>query len=155
MRDGAGDLFTKFTQFIREIYELFMDNRRMNETLSRWHQFVETQNAEILDEILETDVKFHSPFVWKPKDGKAMTVLILTTVTKVFEDFRYVRELHDGQNCALEFEARIGELTLRGVDLIRLGESGKIIDFEVMIRPANALQALGLEMGKRLQSLES
>lgn len=123
----------------------------MNETLSRWHQFVETQNAGILDEILADNVKFHSPFVWKPKDGKAITIIILTTVTKVFEDFRYVREIIDGQNFALEFEARIGELTLRGVDLIQLGDGGKIIDFEVMIRPANALQALGMEMGKRLQ----
>ncbi len=127
----------------------------MNETLSRWHQFVETQNAAILEEILADNVKFHSPFVWKPKDGKAITIIILTTVTKVFEDFRYVREIIDGQNFALEFEARIGELTLRGVDLIKLGESGKIIDFEVMIRPANALQALGMEMGKRLLTVES
>jgi len=123
----------------------------MNETLSRWHQFVETQNAEILDEILADNVKFHSPFVWKPKDGKAITIVILTTVVKVFEDFRYVREIIDGQNFALEFEARIGELTLRGVDLIQIGNNGKIIDFEVMIRPANALQALGMEMGRRLQ----
>lgn len=122
----------------------------MNETLSLWHKFVETQNAQILEEILADNVKFHSPFVWKPKDGKAMTIVILTTVAKVFEDFRYVREIIDGQNFALEFEARIGELTLRGVDLIQIDESGKIIDFEVMIRPANALQLLGIEMGKRL-----
>lgn len=123
----------------------------MNETLSLWHQFIETQNAAILEEILATDVKFHSPFVWKPKDGKTIAIVILTTATTVFEDFRYVREILDGQNFALEFEARIGELTLRGVDLIQLDDDGKIIDFEVMIRPANALQSLGMEMGKRLQ----
>jgi hypothetical protein len=127
----------------------------MNETLSRWHRFVETQNPEILEEILADEVKFHSPFVWKPKDGKAITIQILMTVTTVFEDFRYVREIVDGQNAALEFEARVGELTLRGVDLIQTGEDGKIVDFEVMVRPANALQALGMEMGKRLQSPES
>ena len=122
----------------------------MNETLARWHEFVATQNPEILEDILATDVKFHSPFVWKPKDGKAMTIRILTTVVKVFEDFRYVREIIGEENCALEFEARIGELTLRGVDLIQIDAAGKIIDFEVMVRPANALQALGLEMGRRL-----
>ena len=122
----------------------------MNETLIIWHKFVETQNAALLEEILATDVKFHSPFVWKPKDGKAITTVILTTVATVFEDFRYVREIIDGQNFALEFEARIGELTLRGVDLIQIDERGKIVDFEVMIRPANALQILGMEMGKRL-----
>lgn len=122
----------------------------MNETLARWHEFVATQNAEILDEILAEDVKFHSPFIWKPKDGKEMTVKILTTVVQVFEDFRYVREIVNTENCALEFEAKVGDLTLRGVDLIRLGADGKIIDFEVMVRPANALQALGMEMGRRL-----
>lgn len=127
----------------------------MNETLARWHEFVATQNAEILDEILAEDVKFHSPFVWKPKDGKAMTVKILTTVVRVFEDFRYVREITGAENCALEFEAKVGELTLRGVDLIQIGADGKIIDFEVMVRPANALQALGMEMGKRLSRAES
>jgi len=123
----------------------------MNETLSRWHQFVETANSEILEDILAENVKFHSPFVWKPKDGKPITVRILTTVTTVFEDFRYVREIVDGQNFALEFEARVGELSLRGIDLIQIDENGKITDFEVMVRPANALQALGMEMSKRLQ----
>jgi len=122
----------------------------MNETLARWHEFVETRNPEILDEILGDEVKFHSPFVWKPKDGKAITIKILTTVATVFDDFRYIREIIDEQTGALEFEARVGDLTLRGVDLIQLGEDGKIVDFEVMIRPANALQALGMEMSKRL-----
>lgn len=122
----------------------------MNETLASWHEFVETGNPLILEEILDENVKFHSPFVWKPKEGKAITIKILTTVTTVFEDFRYVREIVNEQNVALEFEARVGELTLRGVDLILIGDAGKIIDFEVMVRPANALQALGMEMSKRL-----
>lgn len=125
----------------------------MNEQLNLWHKFVETQDATILDEILAENVQFHSPFIWKPKDGKAITTIILTTVTKVFQDFRYVREILSENNWALEFEAKVGEFSLRGVDLIQFNEEGKIIDFEVMIRPANALQALGMEMGKRLERL--
>jgi hypothetical protein len=124
----------------------------MNEQLSLWHKFVETQDATILDELLAENIQFHSPFVWKPKDGKAITKIILTTVTRVLLDFRYVREILDGNNWALEFEAKIGEFTLRGVDLIQLNDEGKIIDFEVMVRPANALQALGMEMGRRLEN---
>ncbi|HEY8559518.1 MAG TPA: hypothetical protein VIL74_03875 [Pyrinomonadaceae bacterium] len=122
----------------------------MNETLARWHEFVATLNAGILEEILAEEVKFHSPFLWKPKEGKTLTIKILTTVVTVFEDFRYVREIHGEKDFALEFEARVGDLALRGVDLIKIDESGKIVDFEVMIRPANALQALGMEMGKKL-----
>jgi hypothetical protein len=125
-------------------------NEHFNKTLSKWHEFVETQNAEILDGILDENVKFHSPFVWKPKDGKALTTKILTTVTTVFENFYYVREIFGANDWALEFEAKIGELTLRGIDLIKLDDEGKIVDFEVMIRPANALQILGMEMSKRL-----
>jgi hypothetical protein len=123
----------------------------MNEQLKLWHKFVETQDASILDELLAENVQFHSPFVWKPKDGKLITTIILTTVTKVFTEFRYVRQILDENNWCLEFEAKIGELSLRGVDLIKL-ENDKIIDFEVMVRPANALQVLGEEMGKRLES---
>lgn len=123
----------------------------MKNTLSAWHEFVETRNAGILNDILADDVKFHSPFVWTPKDGKAVTIKILTTVTTVFENFKYVREIFDKNDCALEFEARVGELSLRGVDLIKIDDHGKIVDFEVMIRPANALQALGMEMGRRLE----
>lgn len=122
----------------------------MNQILLLWHQFVEKPSTEILHEILADNVQFHSPFVWKPKDGKIITTHILMTVTQVFQNFRYVREITEGNNFCLEFEANIGDLTLRGVDLIRLNEAGKIIDFEVMIRPANALQTLGMEMSKRL-----
>ncbi len=126
----------------------------MTETHSKtyqiWHDFIETPNAENLQTILHDDVKFHSPFVWKPKHGKAMTTAILLTVTEIFVDFRYVREITNDSHWALEFEAKIGEFNLRGVDLIELDGDGKIVDFEVMIRPANALQALGAEMGRQL-----
>ena len=122
----------------------------MKNQLENWHEFVATQNTGLLDEILADDVKFHSPFVWKPKEGKQMTTAILITAMHVFKDFRYVRQIKDAENCLLEFEARVGELTLRGVDIIEFGEDGKFTDFEVMIRPANALQALAAEMSKRL-----
>jgi hypothetical protein len=50
----------------------------------------------------------------------------------------------------LEFSARVGDKQLKGIDMIRFDEQGRIVDFEVMIRPLNSLQALGEEMGKRL-----
>ena len=125
-------------------------NENSAQTLRRWHEFVETRNHEVLNEILADDVKFHSPFVWKPKEGKQAATAILLTATEVFQDFRYIREITDGNHSALEFEARVGEFSLRGVDLIETNDDGKIIDFEVMIRPANALQMLGAEMSRRL-----
>lgn len=122
----------------------------MNETIKHWHEFIETLNENILDEILAENVKFHSPFVWKPKEGKMMTKAILIAASQTFQSFRYVREIAENNNFMLEFEAKVGDLTLRGVDIIALGDDGKIIDFEVMIRPANALQSLGMEMTRKL-----
>jgi hypothetical protein len=39
---------------------------------------------------------------------------------------------------------------LKGIDLIRFDDAGRMIEFEVMVRPIKALQALGDEMGNRI-----
>jgi hypothetical protein len=127
----------------------------MKEQLLLWHKFTETQDMAILHELLDENVTFHSPFVWQPKEGKLVTSLILKTAASVFENFNYVRAIVSEHDWALEFEATIGELSLRGIDLIKINDEGKITDFEVMIRPANGLQALGLEMGKRLEAVKN
>lgn len=78
--------------------------------------------------------------------------LILGTVVKVFEDFAYHREFvdADGLGVVLEFSAKVNGKELKGIDMIRFDDEGKIVDFEVMVRPMSGLQALGDEMGKRL-----
>ena len=68
----------------------------------------------------------------------------------MFEDFRYHRRFVEGNDVALEFSAHIGETELKGIDLIRFGDDGLITEFEVMVRPASGLQALGAEMARRL-----
>ena len=68
----------------------------------------------------------------------------------MFEDFQYHRELTDGTTWALEFSARIGAVSLKGVDLIRFNEAGLITEFEVLVRPAKGLQALAEAMSKQL-----
>ena len=56
----------------------------------------------------------------------------------------------DGLNVVLEFSASVAGKDLKGIDLIRFDEEGRIVEFEVMVRPMSGLQALGAEMGKRL-----
>ncbi len=125
----------------------------MEETLKQWHRFVATQDPLILDDIVDPNADFHSPVFWKPKHGRAVVIAILTAASQIFEEFKYVREAVDGVNAFLEFEAKVGDLTVRGIDIIKIGDDGKIVDFEVMIRPANGLQAVGAAMTKRLASL--
>lgn len=118
--------------------------------LDHWHHIIFTRDLPALQAMLAEDVVFRSPYVWRPYQGRQAAWLILSTVIDVFQDFAYHRELVDGDNWALEFSARVGDLSLKGIDLIRLDGDGRIVEFEVFIRPFNGLQALGVEMGRRL-----
>jgi hypothetical protein len=44
----------------------------------------------------------------------------------------------------------VGDREVEGLDLIRLGESGRIRELTVMVRPRSALEALLAEVGSRL-----
>ncbi|SDI06501.1 nuclear transport factor 2 family protein [Pseudomonas panipatensis] len=121
-------------------------------SLQRWHQLIAEGDLSTLPELLDAQAVFRSPMAHTPYPGAPVVSLILNTVSKVFEDFAYHRELAsaDGLSVVLEFSARVGERQLKGIDLIRFDERGKIVEFEVMIRPMSGLQALGEEMGRRL-----
>jgi hypothetical protein len=121
------------------------------QTLNGWHAFVATGNQELLRPLLAEHMVFRSPFVQSPIPGRSATLLVLTTVVQIFENFRYHREFVAGSHdAALEFSANIGKWQLKGIDLIKFNPSGEMIEFEVMIRPIKALQALGDEMGNRI-----
>ncbi|MCL4827016.1 MAG: nuclear transport factor 2 family protein [Caldilinea sp.] len=127
-----------------------MSDARMDEFLVRWFAMIESGNGRALPDMLAEDVEFRSPFAFTPYRGRRAVAGLLQTVMQVLRDFRYHRQFVAGDSVALEFGAYIGDLSLKGIDLIRLDDDGRIVDFEVMIRPANALLALGEEMGKRL-----
>ena len=118
--------------------------------LDHWHHIVFNRDLAALQEFLAEDVVFRSPYVWRPYHGRQAAWLILSTVLDVFQEFTYHRELIDGDNWALEFSARVGDRSLKGIDLIRFDGDGRIIEFEVFVRPFNGLQALGEEMARRL-----
>ncbi|VVP66277.1 hypothetical protein PS918_00335 [Pseudomonas fluorescens] len=122
------------------------------ESLNLWHAMIRTGDLKALPGLLDPQAVFRSPMAHTPYPGAPVVSMILNTVCKVFEDFTYHRELAsaDGLNVILEFSARVGEKQLKGIDMIRFNEQGKIVDFEVMVRPMSGLQALGEEMGKRL-----
>jgi SnoaL-like protein len=128
------------------------DISMVHDTIARWHAMIASRDLAALPDIIHPDAVFRSPVAHTPYHGREALVLALSTVIDVFEDFTYHREFatEDGQNVTLEFSANVGGKKLKGVDLIKFDEDGLIVEFEVMIRPASGLMALGEEMGKRV-----
>lgn len=124
-------------------------------SLAFWHEMIERRDLGRLPEIVHADAIFRSPMAHKPYQSAPALVMVLGTVIQVFQDFVYHRQLatEDGLSVVLEFSARVGERQLKGIDLIRFDEAGRIVEFEVMVRPFSGLQALGDEMGRRLGGL--
>ncbi len=90
-----------------------------SETLQGWHRFVETKSIDVLRPLFAETTVFRSPFVTCRSRGRPASLLILTTVVQIFENFRYHRTFAAGpHDVALEFSANIGELDLKGIDLV-------------------------------------
>ncbi|WP_033278643.1 nuclear transport factor 2 family protein [Streptomyces sp. NRRL F-525] len=120
-----------------------------------FREAVEAQDMDAVEALLAQDVVFTSPVVFKPYPGKAITAAILHGVARVFEDFRYVREIGDpdGSDSALMFAARVGDRELTGCDFIHVNEEGLIDELTVMVRPLSGAQALQAAMGAQFEQI--
>jgi hypothetical protein len=125
-------------------------NPAIEASLACWHAIITSGDTGRLHTLLALDCVFRSPVAYHPYHGAERAELVLATAASVFEDFRYHRRFAAGNDVALEFSAHIGETELKGIDLIRFDDAGRITEFEVMVRPASALQALGQAMARRL-----
>lgn len=120
-------------------------------TLDAWHRFIASGDKSVLEPLVAPAIVFRSPFAQSFPPGREAALVVLTNIIHVFENFRYYRTFVAAPNdVALEFGANVGKFELKGVDLIRFDASGQMIDFEVMIRPFKALQAVGDAMTARI-----
>ncbi|WP_321876883.1 nuclear transport factor 2 family protein [Paraburkholderia bannensis] len=122
------------------------------QSLAIWHEMVDSKDLGRLESIVHPDAVFRSPMAFKPYGPAPALLMALRTVITIFEEFTYHRQFSsaDGLDIVLEFSASVQDKQLKGIDMIRFDLEGRIVEFEVMIRPFNALQVLGAEMGARL-----
>jgi hypothetical protein len=104
------------------------------------------------EELFAEDAIFRSPVVFKPYEGRAAIKVLLEAVVQVFEDFRYLDQVETGQTAVLLFAARVGERELQGVDILRFGEDGRIVEMTVMVRPMSGMHALAERMQQLLEA---
>jgi hypothetical protein len=115
---------------------------------------IEARDLEAAISLLSDDVVLRSPITFKPYHGRAAVGTILTAVSKVFEDFVYVREIGapDARDHALVFRARIGDRQIEGCDFLHLDANDAIDQLMVMVRPLSGVLALAEAMQIQLAS---
>jgi len=112
----------------------------------------EAKDFNAAQDLFTDDVRFRSPVVYKPYEGRDALMVLLSAVTQVFEDFRYVEQVESGDAAVLMFEARVGERDVQGVDILRYDGEGKIREMVVMVRPMSGVNALAEAMQRQLEA---
>lgn len=105
-----------------------------------------------LDELFAEDVTFRSPVVHKPYAGREAVGVLLGAIAQVFEDFSYLEQVENDDVAVLFFQARVGDRELQGVDILRFGGDGRIVEMTVMVRPMSGLVAVGERMKQLLEA---
>ncbi len=122
--------------------------------MNEFRSAAESKDVERLLALMTEDVVFRSPIVYKPYRGREAVGALLRAVTRVFEDFRYDREIgaEGDTDRALVFKARVGDREIEGCDFLHLNEDGLIDEFFVMVRPMSASLALADAMKRELEA---
>ena len=127
----------------------------IDDAIARWHRYLGGELPGGLDELLADDVVFYSPVVYTPQRGKAVTTQYLRAASGTLAGgeggtFRYTKEVLAGDTAVLEFETSVDGRYVNGVDIVRCDDAGRIVEFRVMMRPLQGIQAVHEEMGRLL-----
>lgn len=126
-----------------------------NPGLAKWHDYMRNHegSAEGLAQVLHEDCVFHSPVVHTPQRGRSIVTAYLMAAAGTLGrgDFKYVREMADGNHALLEFTTTMDGIHVNGIDLMTFDEDGMITDFKVMVRPLKAVNMVWEQMAAMLE----
>ena len=137
-----------------------MTRRAIEQVVERWHEFIRGEAPDALDDLLADDVVFYSPVVYTPQQGKAITAIYLKAAGVTLPGdggdgaFRYTKQVLAGDTAVLEFETTVAGKYVNGVDIIRCDSDGRIVEFRVMIRPLQAVNAVHEQMRAQLELMQ-
>ena len=117
-----------------------------------WENIILTGNTEELKNILNEDVIFYSPVVFKPQKGKVLVMKYLLTAIKIFKNkqFKYTNIIKSKNSSYAEFEAIFDNILVNGVDFIKTKDN-LITEFKVFLRPLKGIEIVWEEMRKNLE----
>ena len=126
--------------------------------VTAWHAYMAGGgDPQALRAMLAEDAVFHSPVVHTPQEGRDKVFAYPHAASHALggDDFRYLREIVDGDQAMLEFATTLDDIQINGVDIIRWNDDGKIIDFKVMVRPLKAINKVWEKMAAMLAAQAS
>jgi hypothetical protein len=137
--------------------------------VERWRRHLRGEFPGGLDELLDDGVVFYSPIVHTPQVGKAVTSLYLQAAAVALPGevaagkgsdgsgtgggFHYTKQVLSGDTAVLEFETTVDGRYVNGVDIIRCNDAGRIVEFRVMVRPLQAVEAVHRQMARTLEAM--
>jgi hypothetical protein len=116
----------------------------------RFRAAAEGKDFSAIDELFAEGVRFRSPVVYAPYEGRESIAMLLGAVAQVFEGFRYTDQVETGDTAVLVFEAKVGEREVNGVDILHFDDDDRIAEMMVMVRPMSGMQALADAMQRAL-----
>src|SRR3954447_14739476 len=136
-----------------------MGRMSIEDVVERWHRQLAGELPEGLEGLLADDVVFYSPVVYTPQAGKEVTTLYLQAAKQALpgdggeSGFRYTKQVFADDTAVLEFETTVAGKYVNGVDIIRCNDAGRIVEFRVMIRPLQAVNAVHEQMKATLEAM--
>ena len=121
--------------------------------VAAWHAYMTGGgDPQALRAMLADNAVFHSPVVHTPQEGQDKVFAYLHAASHALggDDFRYLREIVDGDQAMLEFATTLDDIQINGVDIIRWNDAGQIVDFKVMVRPLKAINKVWEKMAAML-----
>jgi hypothetical protein len=115
---------------------------------------VEARELDTVADLLTDDVVLHSPVAFRPYHGRELVARIINLVASILEDFTFQREIgaESDDDHALVFDARVGDLSIQGCDLLHTNADGLIDELTVMMRPLKAVQAFEERMRVKFEA---
>lgn len=124
----------------------------MHPTITKLQEVVAKGDDSKIAGLLAEKVQFLPPTYYKSWTGREPVAAVLGHVGKVFSEFKYRRVMGEGNDWALEFQCKVGNLDAVGVDLLTLDDDGLVAKFEVVMRPHKTIGALRDAMNARVMT---
>ena len=118
------------------------DDNQLN-IAEQWVDAATSRDAARARSLLSDDVQVSPPFLEEPVSGADAAMRVFGAFIAATREFEYGRIWTNGSATILEFRAKVDGRLLTGLDVIEVGDDGKITRFDICARPLSAIAALG------------